>query len=191
MRWTPGHSLRFLWSVLLLAGVWFVAGCEKTTRDTDIKIIRLSELRSLYDRAQRGDRDVLLLVDPRSETRHAQAHIEGSRNLRLPQVDPKKEPDPSIERYSNIVVYGDDPASPAARGMTKRLMAVGYRGVRWYAGGIKEWRSRGYDLAGTNPSGVSPESKPAEANAPAEPAPATKPEPVAPASSESPQEKPR
>jgi rhodanese-related sulfurtransferase len=142
MRFAP----RAATIVAALGAVAFMlGGCDKNTRDTDIKFVRVSEVRTLVDRRDRGDAEALLLVDPRSEKAFAEGHIPGARNLRLPQVDAKKDPDPQIERYDRIVVYGEDPASASARGMAKRLLAVGYKGVRLYAGGLKEWLARGYD----------------------------------------------
>lgn len=137
------------------------------------------------DRRDRGEADALLLIDPRSERRFAEAHIPGARNIRLPQVDPARDRDPGIERFRAIVVYGDDPASASARAMTKRLLAAGYRGVRLYAGGIKEWIGRGYETAGTGlasgpaasaaPSASTPSAAPgAPASQPAQRSPASR-----------------
>ncbi len=151
MGQTPARPYRFaprrgaVIVVLFAAIALAVGGCEKNTRDTDIKFARLSEVRSLVDRRDRGESTAVLLIDPRPEKAFAAGHIPGARNLRLPQVDPKKDPDPEIEKFDRLVVYGDDPASASARGMAKRLLAVGYKGVRLYAGGVKEWLSRGYE----------------------------------------------
>jgi rhodanese-related sulfurtransferase len=131
----------------ILAVIAALAGCENTTRDTDIRPVRLSELRTLLDRERAGDRNVILLIDPRPEKRFAEGHIPGARNIRLPQIDPKRDRDPFIESHEQIVVYGDDPASASARGMVKRLLASGYKRVRLYAGGLGEWVSRGYEPA--------------------------------------------
>jgi rhodanese-related sulfurtransferase len=121
-------------------------GCERKTRDTDIKIISLAEMKSLLDQDPRGERGQIVLVDPRPAAAYEGGHIPGARNIQLPQIDPKGSGDPSLARHRNIVVYGEDPGSAVARGMTKRLMAVGHRGVRLYAGGMREWRSRGFDV---------------------------------------------
>lgn len=148
----------------LLAG-----GCSVETRDTDIKLISVGEVKALWDRQNSGKPDQILLIDPRP-TKHYQAgHIPGAKNILLPQVDPKGDREPYIAGNDLIVVYGNDPASAAARGMTKRLMAVGYKGVRFFAGGMKEWRERGYPVK-SDPAAEPP-------NAPEAPAP---PDPSAP-----------
>jgi 3-mercaptopyruvate sulfurtransferase SseA len=164
MRQTLGMISRFAfpargWILGALGVGLALGGCDKNTRDTDIKFVRVSEVRTLVDKRDRGDAEAVLLVDPRSERAFAEGHIPGARNLRLPQVDAKKDADPQIEKYNRIIVYGDDPSSASARGMTKRLLAVGYKGVRLYPGGLKEWLSRGYD-AETLP--VAKKNEPAE-----------------------------
>ena len=156
------------WPLLLLVLAAFVGGCERTTRDSDIKLISVGEVRHLVDRRDRGNQDVIILIDPRPRKYYDQARIPGARHLILPDVPVRGTTDPSITRYANIVVYGDDPASATARGMVKRMMAVGYRGVWLFAGGVKEWTGRGYPTDGT---GIPPEPAPAETPPPEQPAP--------------------
>jgi rhodanese-related sulfurtransferase len=122
-------------------------GCERKTRDPDIKIITLSEMKVLVGREAQGEGGEIVLVDPRPVRAYEAGHIPGARNIQLPQINPKGSGDPRLARYRHIVVYGEDPGSAVARGMTKRLIAVGHRGVRWYAGGIREWQGRGYEVA--------------------------------------------
>jgi rhodanese-related sulfurtransferase len=131
-------------AVLLVAmGGALLGGCERKTRDTDIQIISLSEMKTLMDRRE----GQIVLVDPRPVAAYEAGHIPGARNIQLPQVPPQGGADPSLAAYRHIVVYGEDPGSAVARGMTKRLLAVGHRGVRLYAGGMREWRGRGFEVA--------------------------------------------
>src|SRR4051812_19366791 len=102
-----------------------LVGCDRKVKDTDIKIVSVSDVKLLVDKAQRNPTEVLL-VDPRPAKYFEEGHIPGARNIQLPQIDPKGSTDPGLARYSAIVVYGDDPGSATARGMTKRLLAVGY-----------------------------------------------------------------
>ena len=126
------------------ASVWGFAGCERETRDTDIRLVSVGEVKALWDQKQRGTETAMFLVDPRPAKAYAASHITGARNLPLPRIDAKGDRDPMIERFDNIVVYADDPGSATARGMVKRLIAVGYRHIRFFAGGLMEWKSRGY-----------------------------------------------
>jgi 3-mercaptopyruvate sulfurtransferase SseA len=132
--------------VLLLLGA-----CERTTRDTDIKLISVSEVRHLVDQRERARPETVVLIDPRPRKYYDETRLPGARHITLADVGPRATVDPSISRHDHIIVYGDDPANASARGMTKRLMAVGYRGVRLFAGGVKEWTSRGYGTEGTGP----------------------------------------
>ena len=153
-------------------------GCERTTRDTDIKFIRVAEVRALVDKKAHGDSELVLLIDPRPKKYFDKQHLPGARSLTLPQVDPKSKIDPTIDKYRTLVVYGDNPASAEARGMTKRLMAVGYSGVRLFAGGLKEWAGRGYPTEGEPaPAAPAPSATPPEpaATTPEAPAPVTPP----------------
>lgn len=127
-------------------------GCERETRDTDIKLVSVGEVKALWDRQQKGAQAAVIVMDPRPAKAFAASHITGARNLPLPYIDPKGDRDPVIERYDNIVVYGDDPGSATARGMVKRLLAVGYKHIRFFAGGLKEWKTRGYPTEDAPPS---------------------------------------
>jgi 3-mercaptopyruvate sulfurtransferase SseA len=161
---------------LTLAGPALLsAGCEKETRDTDIKLVSVGEVKSLWDRQKeaegRGGRNIMVLLDSRPEKDFKASHIDGARNLRLPQVDPKGVRDPGLERFDNIVVYGDDPGSATARGMVKRLLFVGYEHIRFFAGGLKEWKARGLPTVDAAPP---PEAPPAPATGEAPPGPGPK-----------------
>ncbi len=167
-------------TILMLAAavpVWGLIGCERETRDSDIKLVSVGDVKTLWDREQRGPETTVLIMDPRPAKAFAASHISGARNLPLPRIDPKADRDPLIERYDNIVVYGDDPGSATARGMAKRLLAVGYKHIRFFAGGLKEWKARGYPTEDAPPaasdqskaSEPAPESKPGEASAPTPP----------------------
>ncbi|MEX2219501.1 MAG: rhodanese-like domain-containing protein [Phycisphaerales bacterium] len=151
------------------------AGCDREIRDTNIKLIPVAHVKALADRQARAGDTTLLLIDPRPPKDFERARIPGARNIRLPQVSPRSEVDPTLDRFKTIIVYGDDPASGVAKGMTKRLLAVGYSGVRLYAGGLAEWRRRGYPIEGTDTLAPAPPAAPGEP-APAPP-PATPPSP--------------
>jgi len=81
----------------------------------------------------------VVIVDPRSPERFRAGHIPGAINLPLASVDPSGPRRPELVGRSEIIVYGDDPASPVARAMVKRLMEAGFRNVRFFAGGAREF----------------------------------------------------
>src|SRR5438034_11215256 len=95
-------------TMLMLAAalpVWGLVGCERETRDTDIKLVSVGEVKALWDRKERGSETAVTILDPRPAKAYAAGHITGARNLPLPRIDPKGDRDPMIERFDNIVVY--------------------------------------------------------------------------------------
>jgi len=132
---------------LTASGVFAVgalSGCKNEVSDKDIKTIPLADAARLQARS--GSHPTLvLMIDPRSEIDFAEGHIPGARNLQLPKVDPDRGADPAISRYDNLIVYGDNPGSPVARAMAKRLMVAGYKRkkVKWFADGLDAWTRAG------------------------------------------------
>jgi rhodanese-related sulfurtransferase len=136
-----------------------VGGCSTniTDRDVDKHMVSVAEVRRLLDVQQRKNRDdIILLVDPRPEGEYAKGHLPGARNVQLSAIKPKAGIDRSIDRYKNIIVYGYDPSSAAARGMTKRLMGNGYDNVAFYSGGVYQWTATGGELV-TSKTAQAPE----------------------------------
>lgn len=115
-------------------------GCEKDTRDTDIVNVKVAEVSELVKDAE-GNPLALLLIDPRPQTEFEEGHIPGARNLLLTRFDGEKGRDPRIDAFSETIVYGEDPSSPVARAVVKRMLAMDYRDVRFFAGGLNEWKA--------------------------------------------------
>lgn len=95
---------------------------------------------------KRGNETLVVLVDPRAPQEFARERLPGARNIRLIDVPPDARVDSGLDRFNNIVVYGSNAASPPARAMTKRLLAVGYSDVRFMVGGLEEWREIGGEV---------------------------------------------
>lgn len=123
-------------------------GC-KGVSDKSIQEISGLELRKLYDSSHRkGNETELVLIDPRHPSQYAREHIPGARNFRLTDAPPEASVNRDISRFDTIVVYGNDPASAPARAMTKRMITIGYSGVRLFPGGLEEWKSLGGEVVG-------------------------------------------
>jgi rhodanese-related sulfurtransferase len=120
-----------------LAGL---GGCSKQITDRDVVPITLVEVRAIVESPRPGH---VLLIDPRSPASFAAGHLPGARNLQLAEVRSERGTDPAMERYGELVVYGDDPGTASAVAMTKRLMMTGYKNVRMYMGGLSEWKRAG------------------------------------------------
>jgi len=139
---------------LILAGVGILSGCETRTSDKDIAkgsvLVSLADVRQLLNDRE-AEEHAVLLIDPRAPKYFSEGHLPGARNLRLPDVREEQPRDPSLERFDRLVVYGENPGSSVARAMFKRLLAVGYSGVRFYPGGLDEWRRSGYTAETSEP----------------------------------------
>ncbi|MBK7404723.1 MAG: rhodanese-like domain-containing protein [Phycisphaerales bacterium] len=136
--------------IIALAGVCpWLGGCEASTSEKDIKegvLASIADVRELIDKREGGETNAVLLIDPRAPKYFAAGHLPGARNLRMPTFPEDAERDPDIQKYQRLVVYGDNPGSAVARGMFKRLLAVGYGGLKFYAGGLDEWRENGFEV---------------------------------------------
>lgn len=108
--------------------------------EATIAFVGLDEVRELQGKDATEPR-TLLLIDPRPSRRYAEAHLPGAASIQLPETPALGGRDPRIQGHSHVIVYGDNPASPTARAMTKRLLAIGYTGVRMFAGGLEAWRA--------------------------------------------------
>ncbi|QYK47345.1 MAG: rhodanese-like domain-containing protein [Phycisphaeraceae bacterium] len=132
-------------SVTACAGICVLgaalSGCTTKVDESDIRFISSGELRQMIQTRDGGRADHLLLIDPRSAREYAEGHIVGAEHITIDRVVGEKSPrNPPFDRYSHVVVYGNDPASAPARGMAKRIMSLGHKKTtRMYAGGMKEW----------------------------------------------------
>lgn len=127
----------------LSPAVWGSVGCGGVS-DKSIKDVSVVEARRLFDAAQRpGRASTLAIVDPRSPRDFAAGHIPGARNIRLADMPTDAPIDRRLDSADAILVYGTNPASIPARAMTKRLLALGYSGVRFMPGGLVEWERAG------------------------------------------------
>ncbi|MCL4221802.1 MAG: rhodanese-like domain-containing protein [Phycisphaerales bacterium] len=138
-------SPRTWWFTPVLAlAAWLLASCgEKRVDDSDITFIDLTQLRALMDE-DRGNPDRLVIIDPRIPGDYSAGHIPGAVNIRLTDVQRNTGRDPAISRHDYIVVYGNDPGSAIAKGMAKELLHRRYSKVRWFQGGLAEWRKAGF-----------------------------------------------
>ncbi|MBI1191339.1 MAG: hypothetical protein GC200_11745 [Tepidisphaera sp.] len=122
-----------------------LTGCGKATTDKDIVVISATDVLALRDRLKESPKAVEL-IDPRPAARFEEGHIPGAKNINLPAVPPDAKLDRAMQDFEMLVVYGENPASPSARAMTKRLISVGYPDVRFMAGGLEEWREKGGEI---------------------------------------------
>lgn len=124
----------------LLAVTAGLGGCGKGVSESTIEFAGLDEVRELQAANTESPR-TLLLIDPRAPRRYATGHIPGAVSVQLPEIREFGGKDARLTGYEHTIVYGENPASPTARAMTKRLLMAGYSGVRLFPGGLDEWMS--------------------------------------------------
>jgi 3-mercaptopyruvate sulfurtransferase SseA len=64
------------------------------------------------------------------------AHIPGAISIPLPEA---QRDDKRLKDARLIIVYALDWEDPIAMAMSKKLMALGYKDVQTYRGGLREW----------------------------------------------------
>lgn len=149
----PQIAARIVLTLLLASPL---AACNRgQVSDSRIDIISLSEAMAYHERSLRTDPEVLF-IDPRRSVIYDTGHIRGAANLRPNDIDLRAGLDPRLESKQALIIYGDDPSSPVARAMAKRLIEAGYntllrRRVKFFAGGFSEWQATGlpYDTTVT------------------------------------------
>ncbi|MFG0328451.1 MAG: rhodanese-like domain-containing protein [Phycisphaerales bacterium] len=125
--------------LLLLLTVPIACQTEPKVTDKDLEIIGVDEVATLIE-SEGAD---LVVVDPRTDRRYAEAHIPGALSLPLEQAAAN---DPRLVRAKTIVVYGGPYDDPVAIAMTKKLLALRYKDVSFFQGGLEEWVSHGHPV---------------------------------------------
>lgn len=100
---------------------------------------------SLWEKIQSGAE--LVLVDALSPISYAGAHLPGAVNISPQSVAAlagRRIPDLDTE----VVVYCANAGCDSSVEVGERLVELGYRNVRHYAGGKEEWREAGLPLEG-------------------------------------------
>ena len=101
--------------------------------DTVLPPIGREELRRKLERG-----DAFVLVDALAPMAFAHSHLPGAINLPPDWVDeraPRQIPDRDVE----VVVYCESPTCESSVEVGERLVELGYRQVRHYEGGKRDW----------------------------------------------------
>lgn len=149
-------------ALLSLVILGALPGCETGTSEKDINesvVFTLADVRQAMLERE-ADPEAAILIDPRATKYYEAARLPGAVNLRLQDVREDDPRDRDLERYDRLIVYGDNPGSAVARAMFKRLLAVGYDGVRLYAGGVDEWLLSGGRIESDLPPEAAEETAP-------------------------------
>lgn len=135
------HAQRIVFPVVLALLATTLHGCAGNsaakTNDTHVKSVSYAQL---VDMLNIGEKDPTVLVDVRPEQRYATGHIPGAINIPLPRI---KSGDPRLAEAKNIVVYAGGWTDDLALAGAKRLLALGYKNVFEFRGGVELWQSEG------------------------------------------------
>jgi rhodanese-related sulfurtransferase len=115
------------------------AGLVKISRD------------ALRERIERGD-EHFVLVDAFSPMSYAASHLPGAINIPpawVAERAPRRIPD----RDAEIVVYCASVDCNSSHIVAEKLLALGYRNVRHYAEGKRDWVTAGLPLEGGRVNG--------------------------------------
>lgn len=104
---------------------------------------------SLWQQIESGDE--LVLIDALAPMSYAHSHLPGAVNMPPERVDDeagRRIPDPSTD----VVVYCANEECESSIMVGERLLELGYRSVRHYAGGKSDWVEAGLPLEGRRAS---------------------------------------
>jgi ArsR family transcriptional regulator len=137
----------------MASGAAALGGCgvNITERDVDRSRISVEEVAELVRQRDAGTPEAVLLLDPRPGDEFAKGRIPGARNIPMGSVRTDRGLDARWEPYESIVVYGQNPAAASARGLTKRLLGVGYKEVRYFEPGFEGWERAGGRVERSHP----------------------------------------
>jgi rhodanese-related sulfurtransferase len=96
--------------------------------------------------------DEFVLVDALSPTSYAASHLPGAISMPPESVDeraPRRIPD----RNTQVIVYCASSTCDSSVAVANRLLELGYRNVRHYAEGKRDWVEAGLPLEGARVQG--------------------------------------
>ena len=101
-----------------------------------VRTLGLEELKKMYESNAK-----FVLVDARSREDFDQAHLPGA--LSIP-VEDIKERSGRFDKREEIVTYCGSFQCQASTAAAREFMKLGFKNVKDYKGGIKEWTEKGY-----------------------------------------------
>jgi rhodanese-related sulfurtransferase len=85
--------------------------------------------------------ETFTLLDVRSRSDYDKEHIKGARSLPLDEIESKAQA--MLKPDDDIIVYCDSFVCSASTSATKILTRMGFKKVRDYKGGLREWKQVG------------------------------------------------
>jgi rhodanese-related sulfurtransferase len=102
----------------------------------NIKTIGIGHLKRLLDSGEK-----IRLIDVRSMEDFKKEHIKGAESIPLDEIGSKV---PGLLKPDeNIITYCDSFVCHASTGGAQQLIKMGYKNVKDYKGGLREWKTAG------------------------------------------------
>ncbi len=150
----PSRAPQRIVTALLVFGLALLAtGCNSQPKVNDGDLVYIEDTAFVEAIAKR-EKKPIVIVDARAAFRYEMAHIPGAISIPLP--DAKRE-DKRLKDAGAIIIYALDWEDPIAMAMSKKLMALGYKEVQTYRGGLREWVTKGRE---TDPPIEAPKKDP-------------------------------
>jgi rhodanese-related sulfurtransferase len=115
--------------------------CSLAEEKGGVKEITYEQFRKI-----RNSGEPYVLIDALSAESYANGHIPGAISFPYKTIDNKTAPK-RLSRSDNIIVYCGGFKCAASTKAAHRLLALGYKNVVDYKGGLEDWTARGNDLA--------------------------------------------
>lgn len=133
------HWTMVLSMIIAVACVATLAGCQDTIKVSDKDLTQIT-YRQFDELIKQSKPEELVIVDIRKAENFNAGHIPGSINIFLPELTAYE---PRLGKATHIVVYGRGWHDALSRAAGKRLLAMGYKGVQDFQGGLESWQSEG------------------------------------------------
>ncbi len=155
-----GRAVSFLSIMVILPATLLAAtaGCSKSISDRDLDLVDPGDALELIE----GRKKLLGLagtetgawVDPRGARAYREGHIPGAVHLPFQELTAQQQ---RLRGYDVLIVYGTSVKDDLADGMSKKLLALGFKDVRTLRGGLRAWTRAGFELETGDPR---PDSQP-------------------------------
>lgn len=130
---------RFVMLMLVLGLSLLATGCNSQPMVNDGDLVYIEDTAFVEAIAKR-EKKPIVIVDARPAYRYEMAHIPGAISIPLPDA---RRDDKRLKDANTIIVYALDWEDPVAMAMSKKLLALGYKEVQTYRGGLREWVTKG------------------------------------------------
>jgi rhodanese-related sulfurtransferase len=123
---------------LLLAVCLTATGCQDQikTSDEDLKQLTYAQAVDLLQNTKKA----AVLLDPRPPAKFEKAHLPGAINIPMPDLIAGH---PDLARAKSIIVYGAGWSDYLSSAAAKKMIALGYKNIYDFRGGIEQWKAEG------------------------------------------------